>query len=85
LSTSTTNPKLSNMRTPNTFKHTIVQNDHTFDIIRESYITLGAKRIYLKVTPFACALVIKMERGFFVSCIEEILCLYGPLGVPLRS
>jgi len=45
LSTSTTNPKLSNMRTPNTFNHTTVQNDHTFDIIRESYIALGAKRI----------------------------------------
>ena len=33
------------MRTPNTFNHTTVQNDHTFDIIRESYIALGAKRI----------------------------------------
>jgi len=29
-----TNPKLSNMRTPNTFNHTTIQNDHTFDIIR---------------------------------------------------
>jgi len=72
------------MRTPNTFNHTTVQNDYTFDIIRESYIALGAKRIYLKVTPFARALVIIKEKGFsiFFLCLAlEKFCAYiGPLG-----
>ena len=72
------------MRTPNTFNHTTVQNDHPFDILRDSYITLGAKRIYLKVTPFCACSGNKEREGFFqffyVSCIEEILCLYRLLG-----
>jgi len=38
----------------------------------------------LKMTPFVCVLCDKKERGFslFFSsfCIEEILCLYRPLG-----
>jgi len=71
------------MRTPNTFNHTTVQNGHTFDILRESYITLGANKIYLKVTPFARALVIKKDRGFsnFFLCLAlKKFCAYiGPL------
>jgi len=75
-----TNPKSFNVWTPNTFNHTTVQSiiDDTFDIIRESWITLGAKRIYIsrheqsktdwkdgKVTPFCvCALIIIKKRGF---------------------